>query len=109
MLAATMNALARLEQWYTRQCDGEWEHHQGVKIESCDNPGWWVKIELKGTALQSLPFGRVAENVGAGGFQEGPRWLDCHVTDGVWDGAGDETKLEKILEVFLSWAERHGS
>jgi hypothetical protein len=100
-----MTALTRLEQWYTRQCNGEWEHQHGVTIESCDNPGWWVKVELKGTTLESVPFGRVAENVDAANFQQGARWLVCHVTDGVWNGAGDETKLEKILEVFLSWTE----
>jgi hypothetical protein len=104
-----MTALARLEQWYTHQCNGEWEHHQGVTIRSCDNPGWWVKVELKGTTLEQIPFARVAENVDAANFQQGPRWLACHVTDGVWNGAGDETKLEKIIDVFLSWAERHGS
>lgn len=104
-----MTALVRLEHWYARQCNGEWEHHSGVTIQSCDNPGWWVKIELKGTALEQVPFERVAENVDEANFQKGDRWLACDVTDGVWNGAGDETKLERILEVFLSWAERQQS
>jgi hypothetical protein len=25
----------------------------------------------------------------------------------IWQGAGDETKLERILEVFLAWAEEN--
>jgi hypothetical protein len=104
-----MSAIERIAGWYIRQCDGEWEHHQGISIQSCDNPGWWVKIELKGTALESIAFNRTAENVDAQGFQQGPRWLHCKVADGVWDGAGDETRLEQILELFLKWAESHNS
>jgi Immunity protein 53 len=104
-----MTTLDRLAAWYARQCNGEWEHHQGVSIQSCDNPGWWIKIELKGTSLQSVSFERVAEKVDGGGFQQGPRWLDCRVADGFWSGSGDESKLERILGLFLSWAERHNS
>jgi hypothetical protein len=104
-----MTPLSRLQEWYRRQCDGEWEHHQGITIESCDNPGWWVKIDLKGTTLATLPFQLLMENVDADGFQKGERWLYCKVAEGVWSGAGDETTLERILEVFLSWAEGHDS
>jgi len=102
-----MTTLQRLQAWYTGQCDGLWEHSYGIKMESCDNPGWWVHINLMGTSLQSVPFERAAENVDDAGFQKGPRWLDCKITDGVWHGAVDETKLETILTVFLSWAEAH--
>jgi len=101
-----MTTLLRLQQWYTHQCNGDWEHRRGIRIESCDNPGWWVHVELKGTILERVPFEKIAENVGVDGFQEGPRWLSCHVEDGVWNGAGDETRLERILDVFLSWAEK---
>ena len=103
----SMTALARLEKWYAGQCNGEWEHNQGVTIESCDNPGWWIKIALKGTALENTSFERVAENVDADGTQQGPRWVVCHVAGGLRQGAGDETKLEMILNIFLSWAESH--
>jgi hypothetical protein len=66
-----------------------------------------VHINLKGTCLESVPFQHIAENVDAAGFEQGSRWLVCRVRDGVWEGAGDETKLERILEMFLSWAEAH--
>ncbi|MFE3999789.1 Imm53 family immunity protein [Nocardioides sp. YIM B13467] len=35
--------------WYADQCDGEWEHEFGVKIETIDNPGWSVTIDLVDT------------------------------------------------------------
>lgn len=99
------SALVRLQAWYARQCDGEWEHHHGITVESCDNPGWWVKIDLLGTPLAVRQFDPIAENVDTEDFQLGERWLVCRVAEGVWTGAGDETKLERILENFLSWAE----
>jgi hypothetical protein len=98
------NILGALQVWYAAQCDDEWEHHHGIKIESCDNPGWWVKIDLKGTELEGRAFPPIAQNVDAGGFPQSDRWLWCRVEAGVWNGAGDETKLTIILQTFLAWA-----
>jgi hypothetical protein len=95
--------LQALQGWYAEQCDGEWENDHGVQILSCDNPGWWVKIDVVGTGLQGRPFERVAEQVDASGFQQGDRWLCCFVKDGIWHGSGDETKLAIILKTFLDW------
>ena len=33
------NMLEWLMNWYESNCDGDWEHSYGVKIESLDNPG----------------------------------------------------------------------
>ena len=99
-----MDVLRALQDWYAAHCDGCWEEMRGVKITTCDNPGWWVKVDLAGTELEIRPFVAVAVNVDADGFQKGDRWLCCRVENAVWHGAGDETKLPEILEVFLSWA-----
>jgi hypothetical protein len=109
LLATKLTILLRLQEWFARQCDGNWEHNEGVSIESCDNPGWWVKIGLKGTRLENVAFEPLSENVDHRGHPAGPRWIDCRVLDGQWSGSGDETKLERILEIFLSWAEHHRS
>jgi len=103
-----MSTLARLQAWYTNQCNDLWEHSSGVHIESCDNPGWWVKINLFGTHLQSVAFPEIAEGVDSQRFPTGHRWLCCRIQDNVWHGAGDETKLEHILETFLAWTEANG-
>jgi hypothetical protein len=97
--------LQALQDWFARHCDGEWEHHHGIKIETCDNPGWWVKIDLVGTGLLDRPFTQFAANIDAGGFPETDRWLHCYIKDGIWHGAGDETKLAVILRTFLDWAD----
>ena len=100
-----MSILARLQVWYASQCDGNWEHSSGIVIQSCDNPGWWVKVGLLGTSLVGREFPEVADGVDSRRFPIGSRWLCCRIEDDTWHGAGDETKLEHILETFLAWAE----
>jgi hypothetical protein len=104
-----MNTLARLQTWYSRQCNGEWENSHGITIQTCDNPGWWVKINLAGTPLRKQPFAGVTEGVDAQRYPVSSSWLSCYMEDGTWHGAGNEARLEQILEVFLTWAETHGS
>ena len=78
-----------------------------MSIESCDNPGWWVKISLISTPLEGIAFEKIAENVDSGGWATSSSWLSCKVEGSVWHGAGDSAKLEDILNAFLSWAEPH--
>ena len=47
-----------LEQWYSRRCNGEWEHGFGVEISTIDNPGWSA-IGLHDTPKQDAVFPRV--------------------------------------------------
>jgi hypothetical protein len=46
-----MNAIAEIQKWFHLQYDGNWEHHHGITIETCDNPGWLIAINLKDTPL----------------------------------------------------------
>lgn len=45
---------ARIDQWHKSNCNGDWEHSYGVTIETLDNPGWWVKIDLAETPQENL-------------------------------------------------------
>lgn len=101
----SMKAIDRLNAWYAAQCNGSWEHQAGIRIESCDNPGWWVKINLKGTALGGREFARHAEGVDNEHWQIQDDWIDCYIKDGEFIGAGSPQRLEEILNRFLDWAE----
>jgi len=96
-----MNRFAQLQTWYASHCNGEWEHTYGVRIDSLDNPGWWVKVDLAGTELEQVSFAPRLEH------RSEIDWLDCKVKDKIFDGAGDPSKLESILAVFLDWATQH--
>lgn len=98
------NALQELQDWYAKHCNGEWEHQYGVEITTCDNPGWWVKIDLTGTDLVTRLYTPIADNVNDLGFPRGDRWMSCSIKNDVWEGAGDETKLPTIIKTFLAWA-----
>jgi hypothetical protein len=93
-----MNALDQLQQWYQDQCNGEWEHEFGISIETLDNPGWTVRIDLNQTGLENRDFETV-ENL-----QPDDDWIKCWVEDGKFNGVGGPRKLTDILETFLRWA-----
>lgn len=48
-----------LQGWYTAHCDGDWEHDEGIRIGTLDNPGWSLRIRLTDTAWETKPFERV--------------------------------------------------
>lgn len=35
-----------LLRWYDAHCDGEWEHRYGFRIETADNPGLIVTLDV---------------------------------------------------------------
>lgn len=102
---ATLNdtlALARLQAWYQKHCNGEWENDLGVSIESTDNPGWWVKIDLRGTELESKSFAEVRRGETETPDPQ-PPWMHCYIDEKrVFNGAGDPTTLQEILSTFLA-------
>jgi hypothetical protein len=102
----TMTTIERLQEWYAQQCNEGWEHRYGVRIDSCDNPGWWVKIDVVGTDLANEPFTPINLGVDAAGHPTEPEWLVCTVKDKVFDGSGDAGKLETILKLFLDWKDK---
>jgi hypothetical protein len=51
-----MNQLEFLPKWYKSKCDGDWEHTYGIKIETLDNPGWIITIDLEETDSDNLVF-----------------------------------------------------
>jgi len=66
---------AWLQAWYATQCNGEWEHEYGIKIDTLDNPGWSVTIDLKDTTLADRTYERQAIHRSA------HEWVMTSVTD----------------------------
>ncbi len=54
--------IERIQDWYKINCNGDWEHSYGFKIETLDNPGWAIKIDIAETALENLEFQREYQN-----------------------------------------------
>jgi hypothetical protein len=98
-LESDHSLLNRLQSWYASQCDGDWEHDKGVSIDTLDNPGWRICINLVGTTLESRPF----EEIEIDRTEED--WLRAWVEDGSWNGAGGALNLRELLTAFLDWSD----
>jgi len=48
------NIFVWLSHWYSNNCDGNWEHYNGIKIETIDNPGWSVSIDTEGSSIELI-------------------------------------------------------
>ena len=92
-------------QWYTSQCDGDWEHSFGIKIGTLDNPGWSLTINLSGTSLENAPFEDVAFGSMATDAPPLASWHTCRVRGRNFEGYGGPFDLETIISTFRQWAE----
>jgi Immunity protein 53 len=89
--------LAAIEAWYAAQCDGDWEHSYGLSIETLDNPGWRVRIDLHGTTHADRPFDRHQVN------RDERDWFTCWVESETFHAACGPQNLTEALLVFLDW------
>lgn len=55
-----------ITEWYLSHCDGDWEHQRGIKIDTLDNPGWSVVIDLIDTELQGMKASTIYRNLDDG-------------------------------------------
>ena len=97
--AIFVTALDKLTSWYRAQCNGDWEHSYGITIQTLDNPGWLVTIDLTGTDLEKRSFVPLLR----GDHETDHDWIHCKVESGKFTGAGGAGKLAEIIEVFMDW------
>ena len=90
--------LELLQEWYLQNCDGDWEHTYGLSIETLDNPGWRVKIDLTGTYLEIKHFESIKIE------RSDNDWIHCWVKENKFNGAGGPKNLQEILSKFLEWS-----
>jgi hypothetical protein len=100
------STFTRIQRWYAAQCDGDWEHEYGIRIETIDNPGWRVRIHLEGTDLAGRRFAPREYGLRDDSATD---WHRIWVENNCFEGAGDPSKLEFILGQFLDWAALTGA
>ncbi len=94
-----MSNLQWLSEFYASRCDGEWESDYGINIETVNNPGWMVRIDLDGTGLDPDGFVPIAQ-------QRTPtNWVECKVADGVFLGGGGLENLDEVIGIFRQYVE----
>jgi len=92
-----MNTVRELQEWYAAKCDGDWEHSYGVRIESLDNPGWLLRIDLTGTELEEVEFEPIVRDDGKGG------WANMRIQEHTWQAACGPRDLDASISIFLEW------
>lgn len=72
-MSGAEHVLNWLQAWYADQCNEDWEHEWGVKIETLDNPGWSVSIDLEETDLEDCEYPDTTSTVArTTGYGRGP-------------------------------------
>lgn len=89
-------SLKVLQEWYAAVCDGDWEHSYGIRIETSDNPGWIVTVDLERTSL----FGRTYD------VQESSEgsWTSAKSDGREFVAACDPCSLESAIGHFVTFA-----
>ncbi|MFD9196625.1 MULTISPECIES: immunity 53 family protein [Streptomyces] len=87
-----------LQNWYTQQCDGDWEHEWGVKIATLDNPGWTIEIDLAETDLEGRDYNLQEVNRGT------QDWVRTWIAEKTFHAACGPGNLTEALTLFRTWA-----
>ncbi|ARF56241.1 Imm53 family immunity protein [Streptomyces gilvosporeus] len=99
--------LSFLTAWYTDQCDGDWEHAYGIRIETLDNPGWSVELDLEETALHGATLDRT-ETAESAESAERDSWIQAWSDGSVFHLRCGPADLGAAVERFRDFAALHG-
>jgi hypothetical protein len=94
-----IEAIALLQKWFIDRCNGDWEHSWGITIETLDNPGWIIKINLHDTV-------RAYEDLDQVKIQRGENdWVMYKVENAQFVGSCGPLNLGETIGIFLNWFE----
>ena len=92
-------SVSALERWYASQCDGSWEQSYGIRIDTLDNPGWRIQIDLRDTRKQDSALGTRrldrTEN----------DWIQYWTEKQKFNIACGPLNLSEAGEIFVRWFE----
>jgi hypothetical protein len=91
--------LQRFQWWYFSECNGDWEHQHGITINTIDNPGWGIRIDLSTTPADARQFNRFEIE------RAEDDWIHAWVEDHKWNAACGPLNLEEALGLFVAWTE----
>ncbi len=89
--------VSNLERWYASRCNGEWEHSYGVRIDTLDNPGWSIRIDLRGTRKQNSSLARQIIS------RTEDNWIQYWVDGEQFQIACGALNLSEAVELFVRW------
>jgi len=88
-----------LQHWYKSQCDGDWEHEYGISIETVDNPGWYLTINLSETKYAECTFQSIQVE------KDELNWYFCLTRNNNFEASCGPCNLGEVIVVFRNWIE----
>lgn len=95
--------LQRLQRWYQRHCDGDWEHTEQVKIYTLDNPGWRLKIDIARTDVAGIELDWVKSE------RSENDWVFYRSTGELFEAACGPLNLAEAIERFMEFVAGAGA
>ena len=86
-----------LQEWYLSNCDNDWEHLYGVKIDTLDNPGWSLTIDLDETPLADKDFLDIQIE------RTDNDWVFCSIENKRFKAACGPLNLLEVVDIFRDW------
>jgi hypothetical protein len=90
-------SVSSLERWYASRCNGRWEHSYGVHIDTIDNPGWRIKIDLRDTRKQDCTHDREQVN------RSENDWIQYWIEKQQFHIRCGPLNMSEAAEIFLRW------
>lgn len=89
---------AWLQAWYYIHCNGTWELMKRIHLETLENAGWLITINVKDTELETADFRIITI------LNSQNDWLGCEVKNKVFQGQCGPFNLPDVLKVFRNWS-----
>ncbi|MEO3798355.1 immunity 53 family protein [Nonomuraea sp. B10E15] len=96
------DALVFLQSWYASCSNDGWEHGYGITIDTLDNPGWRLKIDLVDTPLAGVSLDRLVVE------RTEDDWVHAWCNGIRFEGACGPLNLGELLEAFRDFARDAG-
>lgn len=98
-----MEILDWISNWFSSECNGDWEHENQIKIETVSNPGWYITIDLTGTSLEELYIENDTIE------KSDDDWYFFGIKDKQFKASGDLKKISFLLNTFKEIVEENTS
>lgn len=95
-----MELIEWIQNWFTNNCDGNWEKGEVIQITTLDNPGWEVEIDVSNTSLATLEIPWILNE------NSKQDWYGVKIENQRFSASGDSGKLKFLLGLFKETIER---
>jgi phosphopantothenoylcysteine synthetase/decarboxylase len=94
-----MSNILKLCRWYESHWIEDIHEDVGIKIDTLDNPGWSLMIDLDGSELHKRAFNEIKIE------RSEHDWIVARREGDVFEAFGGPMNLDEMIGIFLVWAE----